>query len=81
MVEKLNRHGLKPYRIQCYVLIEDVDDAYMRNKELMKMGVEPFAQPYRDFETNYVNPEHKRLARWCNHVAIRKTVKFEDYEG
>ena len=62
----LGEYGLKPTKVWSYVLIEDVEDAHHRIVELDKMGITPFAQPYRDFETNYVNPQHKRLARWCN---------------
>ena len=80
-VQRLGKYGVKPYRIFVYALIQDVEEAHERIKALYKLGVEPFAQPYRDFETNYVNPEHKRLARWCNYKAIAKTVKFEDYKG
>lgn len=80
-VQKLGKYGVKPYRVFVYTLIQDIDEAYERIKALGKLGVNPFAQPYRDFETNYVNPEHKRLARWCNHKAIYNTVKFEDYKG
>lgn len=80
-VQKLGKYGVKPYRIFVYTLIQDVEEAHERINALYKLGVEPFAQPYRDFETNYVNPEHKRLARWCNHRAIAKTIKFEDYKG
>ena len=80
-VQRLGKNGVKPYRIFVYTLIQDVEEAHERIKALYKLGVEPFAQPYRDFETNYVNPEHKRLARWCNHKAIAKTIKFEDYKG
>ena len=79
-VERLGKYGVKPYRIFVYTLIQDVDEAYQRIKALDRLGVDPFAQPYRDFETNYVDPEHKRLARWCNHKGIHKTVKFEEYE-
>ena len=79
-VHKLERYGVKPYRIFVYTLIQDVDEAYQRIKALDELGVDPFAQPYRDFETNYIDPEHKRLARWCNHKGIHKTVKFEDYK-
>jgi len=79
-VKRLNEHGVKPYRIFVYTLIQDVEEAHQRILALDKLGVEPFAQPYRDFETNYVDPEHKRLARWCNHKGIHKTIKFEDYK-
>lgn len=77
----LGEYGLKPTKVWSYVLIEDVEDAHHRIVELDKMGITPFAQPYRDFETNYVNPQHKRLARWCNMKATFKSCTFEEYVG
>lgn len=52
------------------------------NDALRKLGVIPFAQPYRDFDNN-IEPtkEQKRLARWCNHKAIFKSVEFKNYKG
>ena len=79
-VKQLGENGVKPYRIFCYALIEDVNEAYDRIKSLDALGIDVFAQPYRDFETNYINPEHKRLARWCNHKGIHHTVDFEHYK-
>lgn len=80
-VQKLGKYGIKPYRIFVYALIQDVNEAYQRIKALDQLGVEVFAQAYMDFDTSYVDPDHKRLARWCNHKAIHKTIKFEDYKG
>lgn len=81
-IRELGRRGVKPYRIFVYCLIEDVDDALCRLNNLRKLGVNPFAQPYRDFE-NKVEPtrEQKRLARWCNHKAIFKSVEYKNYKG
>lgn len=81
-VKELGRRGVKPYRIFVYCLIQDVDDALERINALRKLGVLPFAQPYRDFDNN-VEPtnEQKRLARWCNHRAIFKIVEFKNYKG
>lgn len=81
-VKELGRRGVKPYRIFVYCLIQDVDDALERINALRKLGVLPFAQPYRDFDNN-VEPtnEQKRLARWCNHRAIFKSVEFKNYKG
>ena len=79
-VNRLGEYGVKPYRIFVYALIEDVQEAHERIVKLDKLGVQPFAQPYRDFETNYVDPDAKRLARWCNMVATRKTSDFNDYK-
>lgn len=80
-VDKLGRRGIKPYRIFCYLLVQDVQSARMRAEALREEGVEVFAQPYRDFE-NSIEPtrEMKDFARWVNHKAIFKTVRWEDYK-
>ena len=81
-VEELGHRGVKSYKIFVYCLIQDVDDALERINALRKLGVIPFAQPYRDFDNN-IEPtkEQKRLARWCNHKAIFKSVEFKNYKG
>lgn len=81
-VEELGKRGVKPYRIFVYVLIQEVDDALYRIEALRKLGVQPFAQPYRDFESKSLpTDEQRRLARWCNHKAIFKSIEFKDYKG
>lgn len=82
-VLRLQNHGVKPYRVFVYLLVQDVESAERRAVALRALGVEPFAQPYRDFTTNAEPPkELKRLARWVNHKAIFKTVeRFADYKG
>jgi hypothetical protein len=43
-------------------------------------GVHPFAQPYRDFETNkHPTNEQKRFSRWVNHQAVFNTVEWSEY--
>lgn len=80
-VKELGRRGIKPYRIFVYCLIQDVDESLERINALRKLKVCPFAQPYRDFDNN-IKPtnEQKRLARWCNHKAIFKSVEFKNYK-
>ncbi len=81
-VEELGKRGVKPYRIFIYVLIQEVADALYRIEALRKLGVQPFAQPYRDFESKAaLTAEQKRLARWCNHKAIFKSIEFKDYKA
>ena len=79
-VERMKSAGIRPDKVFCYVLVKDIDDALYRIERLRQLGVQPFAQPYRDF-TNYIEPtqEQKRLARWCNMKAIFNTVKWKDY--
>ena len=81
-VKELGRRGIKPYRIFVYCLIRDVNESLERINALRKLKVCPFAQPYRDFDNN-IEPtnEQKRLARWCNHKAIFKSVEFKNYKG
>lgn len=80
-IENLKTAGVKPYRMFFYVLVKDVDDALRRIEQLKSAGVQPFAQPYRDFD-NYTKPsvEQRRLARWCNHKAIFKSIEFDHYK-
>lgn len=66
-------------QIFSYVLVKDIDSALKRALALREMGVNPFAQPYRDFDGHEPNADLKRFARWVNHKAIFKTVRWEDY--
>ena len=63
-VERMRSAGIRPAKVFCYVLVKDVDDALYRIERLRQLGVQSFAQPYRDF-TNNIEPtqEQKRLAR------------------
>ena len=49
-------------------------------KFLKGLGLDPFAQPYVDYDGK-VKPSQKQknLARWVNHKAIFKSVMWEDY--
>lgn len=68
---------VKPYKIMCYVLIgyynsSDID--LHRVESLRKLKIDPFVMPYDKHD-----PYQKRFARWVNHKAIFKSVKWEDY--
>lgn len=82
-IHMLKEYGVKPYKIFVYALVKEkeINEAEFRVKTLRSMGVNVFAQPYRDFE-NKIEPsdEQKMFARWVNHKAIFKTVlDFKDY--
>lgn len=79
-VNWLKEYGMKRSKMFCYALIEDVEEGYHRIMELDRIGIEPFAQPYRDFNGGEPSKEQKKLARWCNMKAIFKSVKWEDYK-
>jgi hypothetical protein len=76
----LRKHNTTPKNFFVYLLVKDVDDALERAEFLRGLGLDPFAQPFRDF-TNNTEPtsEQKRFARWVNHKAIFKSVEFKDY--
>lgn len=80
-IRMLGEHGVKPYRILVYLLVQDIPSAEKRAIALREIGAEVFAQPYRDFENN-IEPtsEMKAFARWVNRKAIFKSVKtFSEY--
>jgi radical SAM superfamily enzyme YgiQ (UPF0313 family) len=79
-IEKLNKFGVKNYRIFVYLLVKDVENANERCKILKRLGVNPFAQIYRDFETNTaITDEQKRFAWYMNQKAVFKATEWEDY--
>ena len=81
-IGRLKWHGVKPHRIFVYLLVQDVESAERRAIALREAGVNPFAQPYRDFTTNAKPAKELRdLARWVNRKEIFKSVKrFADYK-
>lgn len=76
----LREKGCKPQNYFVYVLVKDIDSALKRVNILNSIRLDPFAQPYRDFEKNTAPiPILKHFARWVNHKAIFRSVSFEDY--
>jgi len=76
----LRKYGAKPTRFFVYVLVKEVEDALKRVEFLRKLNLDPFAQPFRNFENNTVDPNAKKFARYVNHKAIFKSVKWENYD-
>ena len=69
---------IKPYKLMCYVLIgfnsTEAEDL-SRVETLRKLKIDPFVMPY------YKKDLYQRaFARWVNHKAIFKKVKWEDYK-
>ncbi|MCC7432042.1 hypothetical protein IT412_00800 [Candidatus Peregrinibacteria bacterium] len=66
------------YKLMCYVLIgfntSEKEDLY-RVEELRAINVAPFVMPYNKFDLY-----QKKFARWVNHKAIFKSVKWKDYD-
>ncbi len=76
---KLLTNFIKPYKIMCYVLIgywSTPRDDLARVETLRDMKIDPFVMPY-DKKNSY----QRSFARWVNHKATFKTVKWEDYIG
>lgn len=71
--------GIKPWRLWCYMLVRDVEEE-QRAMALDNLGVEPFAQPFRDFRGG-TEPtrEMRAFARWVNNKAVFRTTSWHDY--
>jgi len=68
---------IKPYKIMAYVLIgfdSTPEEDLMRVTKLWELKIDPFVMPY-----NKKDKYQKRFARWVNHKAVFKTVKWEEY--
>lgn len=81
-VTSIRKHGRKKFTFFCYVLVKDVSDALDRVEFLRKIGVDPFAQPYREPGSSSVPARPLRdFARWVNHKAIFKSVPWGQYNS
>lgn len=69
---------IKPYKLMCYVLVgywsTPEEDLY-RVEKLRELGIDPFVMPF-----NKSDKYQKDFARWVNHKAIFRTVKWQDYK-
>lgn len=72
--------GIKEYRFWSYVLVQDVGAAERIVTALRSMGVQPFAQPYRDYDGGEPTAEQKDFARWVNNKAVFKSCSWSDYK-
>ena len=75
----LREAGIAKSRLWAYVLVEDVEDAHRRVLALERMGVLPFAQPYRDYNGGEPTNEQKAFARWVNALPVHKSCTWETY--
>ncbi len=79
-IERVLSYGyMKAYKFMSYVLIgngtTEEEDLY-RIERLRELNIDPFVMPM-DRKNKY----QKRIARWVNHKAIFRTVKWKDYAG
>ena len=78
-VAYLREAGVARSRLWAYVLVQDVADAHRRVLALEKMGVLPFAQPYRDFDGGAPPYEQRAFARWVNIRSVHNSCTWENY--
>lgn len=77
-IAALKEGGFPLWAATFYVLIgfnTTPDEDLYRVELLRSLGVESFAMPF-----DKSDPYQRRFARWVNHKAIFKTVKWEDYD-
>ena len=79
-VELLRKHGATPKTYFCYVLVtEDVDDALTRVEFLRGIGVDPFAQSYRNKDGERPCRQAIVFCNWVNKKSEFKSCKWEEY--
>ena len=79
-VSYLKEAGVSPSRFWAYALVRDVEEAHRRVLALREMGVEPFAQPYRDYDGGEPPAEQMAFARWVNRKSLFKSCSWEEYQ-
>jgi hypothetical protein len=64
------------------LITNDYEDSLERLNFLRSIhGVDPFAQPFRDFTSTYNPPQwQKDMARWANIKSIFKSIPYEEYD-
>jgi hypothetical protein len=80
--KRLRDNGCKPSKYFIYVLLHrNIEDCLITICTLSRMGLDPFAQPFRDFTPNQIIPQWQLdLARWVNIKSIFKSCEFKDYQ-
>ena len=79
-ISYLKEAGVSPSRFWAYALVRDVEEAHHRVLALREMGVEPFAQPYRDYDGGEPSREQMAFARWVNRKSLFKSCSWEEYQ-
>ena len=74
---------VKRYKVACYVLIgywsTPEEDDY-RVKKLVELGVDPFVQPYRDYNNERIPTQYEKdFASWANKKERLKSFPFADF--
>ncbi|MDR2917830.1 MAG: hypothetical protein LBV72_00485 [Tannerella sp.] len=76
---------VKRYKITCYVLIgywSTPEQDYERVMKLKELGINPFVQPYRDFENKRIPTDYERkFARWVNKKELFNSCTWKEYDS
>lgn len=80
-VERLIHRGVGRHRFFVYCLVtDDIADALYRINSLRELHIDPFAQPYRDFDSNtQPTREQRRIASWCNKKSVFYSCEFQNF--
>lgn len=76
----LEEAGISRSRFWCYVLVQEVSEARDRVVRLAELNVQPFAQPYRDYDGGEPTQEQKDFARWVNNKAVFRSCGWDEYK-
>ena len=79
-VAYMKEAGIAKSRFWAYMLVQDVEEANRRAVALGRMGVEIFAQPYRDYDGGEPSEEQRRFARWVNRKPIFRSCTWEEFK-
>ena len=79
-IRELEQRGVNRHRFFVYCLVKEIDDALFRLNIFREMHINPFAQPYRDFD-NKIRPtvEQRRVAHWCNKKSVFYSCEFTNF--
>lgn len=79
-VAYMKEAGIAKSRFWAYLLVQDVEDAKDRAVALKRMGVEPFAQPYRDYDGGEPTQLQKQFAHWVNQKSVFHSCTWEEFK-
>lgn len=77
----LKEAGIPLSRFWAYALVRNVEEAHRRVLALREMGVEPFAQPYRDYDGGEPTAEQRLFANWVNKKSTFKACTWEEFRA
>lgn len=71
--------GVAKSRLWSYMPVRDLGEAEQRAIALDRLGVTPFAKPYRDYDGGEPTQEQKDFARWVNNKAVFHSCRWSEY--